>query len=129
MNRHFYKNLQFAFLAQFISIIINLIMYLIVPKIVGTTNYAYWQLFIFYTNYAGFFHLGLVDGIYLRLGGKKYNELNFNLLGSQLKVMNMIQIFVCMIFLILSSFIFFIYFSFTLHLSFIHSLFFTSNIF
>ena len=98
MNRHFYKNLQFAFLAQFISIIINLIMYLIVPKIVGTTNYAYWQLFIFYTNYAGFFHLGLVDGIYLRLGGKKYNELNFNLLGSQLKVMNMIQIFVSIIF-------------------------------
>ena len=94
MNKHFYKNLQFAFLAQFISIIINLIMYLIVPKIVGTTNYAYWQLFIFYTNYAGFFHLGLVDGIYLRLGGKKYNDLNFNLLGSQLKVMNLIQIFV-----------------------------------
>ena len=99
MNKHFYKNLQFAFLAQLISILINLIMYLLVPKVVGTTNYAYWQLFIFYTNYAGFFHLGLVDGIYLRLGGKKYDELNFNVLGSQLKMMNIIQVIASVIFI------------------------------
>lgn len=91
MEKNFYKNLKYAFIAQFISILFSLIMYLIVPKVVGTVNYAYWQLFMFYTNYSGFFHLGLVDGIYLRLGGKKYSDLNYELLGSQLKVMTLFQ--------------------------------------
>lgn len=105
MNKLFYKNLQYAFMAQFISVFFSLIMYLIVPKIIGITNYAYWQLFIFYSNYAGFFHLGLVDGIYLKIGGKEYNELNFKSLGSQLKIMSLIQIISAVIFMIIINFI------------------------
>jgi hypothetical protein len=42
---------------------------LIVPKVLGVVGFGYWQLFIFYTSYVGFFHLGLCDGAYLKLGG------------------------------------------------------------
>lgn len=101
MNKKFFNNLKFAFIAQMISIIFSLIMYLILPKIVGVLNYSYWQLFLFYTNYSGFFHLGLVDGIYLQLGGVEYNKLNFKNIGSQFKIMLILQIIVASIFSII----------------------------
>lgn len=87
MNKKFLNNLKFAFIAQSVSILFSLIMYLILPKIIGVINYSYWQLFLFYTNYSGFFHLGLVDGIYLKLGGREYKELNYKRIGSQFKIM------------------------------------------
>lgn len=98
MNKKFFSNLKFAFIAQTVSILFSLIMYLILPKIVGVLNYSYWQLFLFYTNYSGFFHLGLVDGIYLQLGGEEYSKLNYNNIGSQLKLMIVIQIIIAIVF-------------------------------
>ena len=103
--KRFYSNLIYAILAQIVATVFNLIMYLLVPKVIGNISYAYWQLFLFYTNYAGFFHLGLVDGIYLKLGGKKYEELDYNTLGSQLKAMCVFQIIIGIIGVIFVNFL------------------------
>lgn len=81
--RTFIGNLIYAFTAQGISLILSFLMSLIVPKLLGVREFGYWQLFIFYSGYVGFFLFGLNDGIYLRYGGKKYNELDYPLLGSQ----------------------------------------------
>ena len=86
-----FKNLLYAFSAQGISLILSIMMSLIVPKLLGVKTFGYWQLFIFYSGYVGFCHLGLQDGMYLRLGGTKYSELNFPLLGMQLKLSILIQ--------------------------------------
>lgn len=59
------RNTMIAFAAQFISLSVSVVMSLLVPKIVGVADYGYWQLFMFYTTYSGFFHLGLNDGVYL----------------------------------------------------------------
>ena len=56
------RNTMIAFAAQFISLSVSVVMSLLVPKIVGVADYGYWQLFMFYTTYSGFFHLGLNDG-------------------------------------------------------------------
>lgn len=81
--KSFFNNLLYAFAAQGISLILSFLMSLIVPKILGVTEFGYWQLFIFYSSYVGFFHFGLNDGIYLRYGGNRYGDLNYSLLGSQ----------------------------------------------
>jgi len=62
-------------------------MYLIVPKILGVEQFAYWQLFIFYVSYTGLFHFGIMDGVYLRYGGERYDNLNRSLIGSQIWLM------------------------------------------
>ncbi len=36
--------------------------------------YSYWQLYFLYLTYIGFFHLGWIDGIYLKYGGLEYNN-------------------------------------------------------
>lgn len=57
-KKKFINNLLTAFLAQGISLVLSLAMSLLVPRFLGLEQYSYWQLFIFYTGYVGFFHFG-----------------------------------------------------------------------
>lgn len=79
-------NVAYAMVAQAISLFLSILMSLFVPKILGIEEFGYWQLFIFYTSYSGMLHFGLFDGMYLRLGGKEYSKLDYNLIGSQFHI-------------------------------------------
>lgn len=94
LKKNFASNLTYAFLAQLLSLMLSVLMSLIVPKLLGVEQFAYWQLFIFYSGYVGFFHFGLPDGIYLRYGGTELDKLDKPLLGSQLRIMIAIHIVV-----------------------------------
>ncbi len=91
------RNASYAFTAQFLALLLSVIMSLIVPKLIGVEAFSYWQLFIFYTQYGGFLHLGLNDGVYLRSGGKEYGSLNYRQLGSEYKYAITIQTGLCAI--------------------------------
>ncbi|WP_249629884.1 lipopolysaccharide biosynthesis protein [Streptococcus uberis] len=105
MNKSFKKNLLAAFSAQGVSLLISILMSLFVPKILGITEFSYWQLFIFYIGYAGFFHFGYNDGLYLKLGGKDYKDLNHSSLGKQFRIFIFFQILIS--FLLLGLFVLF----------------------
>ncbi|WP_058765896.1 hypothetical protein [Exiguobacterium chiriqhucha] len=92
------KNVKYVLSAQFFSLMLNIVLALIVPKFLGVEDFGYWQLFIFYSGLVGIFHLGLIDGIYLREGGKYYEELNFKSINGQFLVMLSLQFFICLIF-------------------------------
>ena len=70
------ENFSVAIISQGVGFILSAITALIVPKVLGITEYGYWQLFIFYTSYTGFFHLGLNDGFYLLKSGQTRNSLD-----------------------------------------------------
>lgn len=76
-------NITVAFAAQGISMLASVIMSLLVPKVLGVSAYGYWQLFIFYASYSGFFHLGLNDGLYLLLGGTPRSKVDKTSINSQ----------------------------------------------
>lgn len=103
-SRIFLTNLIYAFGAQAISLILSILMSLIVPKLLGVEDYSFWQLFIFYIGYVGFAHFGLVDGIYLRFGGKKYEELDYSLLSTQFWLSLIIQFIIAMALIMISCF-------------------------
>ena len=81
---HFINSLICAFCAQSISLLLSMAMTFIVPKLLGVEQFGYWQLFFFYSNYLGILCFGLNDGMYLRLGGKNFRDLNYSMLGSQI---------------------------------------------
>lgn len=81
------RNLRYAIGAEGLQLFQSVLMSIIIPKLLGVEQFGFWQLFIFYTSYGGFFHLGLLDGIYLKNGGKNKAELNYPSIASQLKVM------------------------------------------
>lgn len=99
---NFLKNFSYVIVANLLSIIISTIIVLIVPKVIGLEQYGYWQLYLFYSVYVGFLHFGWNDGIYLRYGGHKYNELNKSLFFSQFWMLFLIQIIIGFIIIVVS---------------------------
>lgn len=72
----FISNVSYTLTANIITLLISILVISILPKLMGVSEYSYFQLYIFYTSYVVFFHLGLPNGIYLRYGGKEFSELN-----------------------------------------------------
>ena len=87
-------NLSVAFLAQGISLCLSIVMSLLVPKVLGVEEFGYWQLFLLYASYTGFFHLGINDGVYLRYGGATREELNRKTIAAQLHVAAIIELLI-----------------------------------
>ncbi len=86
MDRKILNKLSFSLIAQVLSIIVSLIFSLGITKVLDVAHYGYWQLFILYSNYAGFFHLGICDGIYLKYGGRRIERINkFNFTSQSLQ--------------------------------------------
>lgn len=86
------KNASIAFLAQGVAMGVSVITTLLVPKVLGVEQYGYWQLFIFYSSYVGFCHLGLNDGVYLVNGGLTRDKVDRRSISSQLLVETVWQI-------------------------------------
>ena len=95
------KNIIYSFSAQIVSITLSVLMSLLVPKMLGVEDFGYWQLFLFYLSYVGFFHFGITDGVYLKNGGIAYEDLNKKEIKSQFRVLFIIDL----LFLILISLI------------------------
>lgn len=102
MDKVLKKNLLYAIIAQTSSLLLSILMSLIVPKFLNVKSYGYWQLFLFYVSYAGFFHFGISDGIYLKLGGKKFKNLDKEDLNNQFHILLYIQLVICAMILIYS---------------------------
>ncbi len=96
------KNLSYTFTSNLVALLVSTLIILIVPKLIGINSYGYWQLYIFYTSYIGFMHLGWNDGIYLRYGGYKYIELDKKLFFSQFYMLLILQMFFTSILIIYS---------------------------
>lgn len=84
-KKHTYilKNIWYSLSANFITLAISIILTLFVPKLIGIEEYGYYQLYLFYGTFIGFLHFGIIDGIYLTIGGKEYEELDKQSIGSQ----------------------------------------------
>lgn len=88
------KNLFYAFGAQIISLMLSILMSLMIPKLLGIREFSYWQLFIFYIGYTGLFHLGFNDGLYLRIGGMSYSQLDKKLIGTEIRIITIGQVII-----------------------------------
>ena len=75
-----YKNIIFNIMKVTTSNIIKLfagvVVGFILPKIIGVSDYGYHKTFTLYATYVSLLSFGIVDGIYLKYGGKNYDQLN-----------------------------------------------------
>ncbi|WP_343320958.1 hypothetical protein [Sphingobacterium multivorum] len=98
MDRKILSKLSFSFTAQILSILVSLVFSLGITKVLDVEHYGYWQLFILYSNYAGFFHFGICDGLYLKLGGRRLERINKFNFTNQLSLFLCLEIFISIIF-------------------------------
>ncbi len=94
---NFMKNFSYTLMSNLVSLLVSVLMVLVVPKLLGTEDFGYWQLYLFYSSYVGFLHLGWNDGIYLRYGGNEYKDLNKRLFFSQFYMLVIFQFIVAAI--------------------------------
>jgi O-antigen/teichoic acid export membrane protein len=91
----------YAISANMVNLLISIILSFVVPKFLGTEQYGYWQLYMFYIGYVGFLHFGWADGLFLRYGGKYYNELDKSLMHSQYWLLAGLEIIVFLMIFVL----------------------------
>lgn len=65
------KGLVLIMLANLLNLIIGLMNGFVLPKFLSVETYAMIKTYTLYSTYAGFFHLGYLDGMYLKYGGRE----------------------------------------------------------
>ncbi len=78
MNNNLKKGLITIFSANIINLIFNILTNFLLPKYLSVETYAKIKTFQLYTTYVGIFSLGYADGMYLRYGGKKIEDIDKN---------------------------------------------------
>lgn len=72
----FIKSSSFALISQIVSISVGVISTFLLPKLLTISDFGYYQLFLLYASYVGLAHFGFCDGMYLSLGGKRFEEVD-----------------------------------------------------
>ena len=101
MNKTVIKNFFYAFGAQVVSLSASLLITFFAPALIGVKQFAYWQLFLTYVTYVNITRLGINDGLYLRLGGKRYKDLDFDLLSHERQLYIGYQTIIALLFAII----------------------------
>ena len=91
--REFTKNFSYTFTVNILSLFIGALVTLIIPKLISTEQYGYYQTYLFYLNYVGVSYLGWCDGILLRIGGQYYQELDKPLYSAQFWILGAYEAF------------------------------------
>lgn len=90
----FLKNFSYTFLSNIMSLIISSMITFIVPKFLNVESYGYFQLYLFYINYIGFFHFGWCDGVFLRYAGEYYDKLDKKLFSGQFYLLTFFEMLI-----------------------------------
>ena len=62
--------------SNILNLLAGVLVGFLLPKIIGVTDYGYYKTFTLYATYIGLFAFGITDGVYLKYGGKNYEELD-----------------------------------------------------
>lgn len=102
--RQLTKNFSFTIFSNLITLGVSTLLVLVVPKFIGVQQYGYWQLYMFYATYAGVMTFGWADGIYLRYGGRRYEDLDKDLFHSQFVMYFLFQLLVFFVIVLYGNF-------------------------
>ncbi|MBZ8177038.1 O-antigen polysaccharide polymerase Wzy [Corynebacterium sp. 3HC-13] len=79
------KKLLLSVAVNFISLVTVGLLTLVLPGILGHTEYSWWQVYVMWSIYGGYLTLGLTDGAYLMYGGFSQENVPSKLISVQLK--------------------------------------------
>lgn len=86
------RSLSWVTASSLLSLTTSVLVALVLPKVLGVEEYGYFQLFLFFSSYAGALTLGWLDGMHLRYGGSEYADLDASVLSSQLRLLIVTQL-------------------------------------
>jgi O-antigen/teichoic acid export membrane protein len=96
---HLASDLLKVFSSQLIGILLGITNGFIVPKWLGVAGYGDYKTFLLYASYVGILHFGFADGIYLKYGGKRSEEINLGDLYNEFLFLFFFQLIIFIILL------------------------------
>lgn len=96
------KNISYVLTAQLITLILGVLKIFLLPILLGVNDFGYWQIYLLYLTYVGFFTFGFNDGVYLKYGKKDYDDLPKKLLNSSIKTFFIFQVIITVIIICLT---------------------------
>ena len=69
------QGILYVFGANLLNLIISLAKGFLLPKFISIEAYADIQTYLLYVSYVGLLHFGYLDGLYLKYGGKEFEEI------------------------------------------------------
>lgn len=91
------KGLVRVLIANIINLLIGLVNSFILPKYLSVESYAMIKTYTLYIGYAGFFHLGYLDGMYLKYGGKNLKDIDSKDISTDFKNIVLMQLIVSIV--------------------------------
>jgi len=85
------RNTMYVIFAQLLNLVFGITKGLILPIILGVSNFGYWQVYVLYSAYLGVFSFGFNDGIYLIYSKYNYDELPKPLFRSSIRLFLLMQ--------------------------------------
>lgn len=95
------KGIALIMIANLINLIISLVNGIVLPKYLSIECYALIKTYTLYSTYAGFFHLGYLDGMYLKYGGRDMLSVSSMEYGTDFWNVSIFQIIVSAVIFIL----------------------------
>lgn len=92
------KGILSVSLANFLSLGVSLLTSFILPLFLSVKEYGYWQLFVMYSGYVGFFAFGFNDGVHLHYAGENYDKEIFPKFSAFRKMLSWITIVETLVF-------------------------------
>ena len=86
-----------AFGAQAITVATSVLTVIFIARGLNVSEYGSWQFYLLVGSYGGLLHLGLCDGVYLRLGGSEYAALDRAGEGTEFRISSLVQAAVALI--------------------------------
>ena len=86
------KSIFKIFSANCLQLISGILVGFFVPVILSIEDYADLKTYTLYLSYIGLFHLGFIDGMYIKYGGKNINEINQNKLKAEHNIILLIEV-------------------------------------
>lgn len=88
--------------ANICNLVFSVLTSFLLPKFLSVDTYASIKTFQMYVGYVGLLHLGYVDGMYIKNGGKDFKNLDKNQLSSSLATLRLMQIGMLALFVLIS---------------------------
>lgn len=75
------KGLAQVLLANIVFLLVGIISNFLLPKYLSVDSYSFIKTYALYISYAGFFHFGYNDGMYLKYGGRTLTDISSKDIG------------------------------------------------
>lgn len=91
MGNLFSKDIIVVTVGNALYLLAQIAIGLLLPMVMSVDDFGYYKVYTLYFTYGGLLHFGFVDGLLLKLGGRRYSDLDKPAIGRYLSIYTILE--------------------------------------